>query len=320
MQKDIKFPDINDFLQLENRHRSVEEFKQVYSEVFAKYKNPPSYLEVGCWAGWSLTIALLCGAGDVTVVELDPKCIETTKQNLIRNGLEKELERVTFIQGDSREILPTLKPAFNIILLDGDYHYETAKKDLINAIGLAIRSTTLICHDVTGAPFSLTNPMEGKNAAFQCYITGGRAGVKCDVDIQYECFGVLNGIIHVNYPALHSLSVPWDRAPVARIEQIYKESIIGVFTEEVLNAVHVEFILALEHMEKKFKDTPDASQLEKIKALIARLRAAKTDAEKMISIDQVINTAHRTGIYGWYVIEVNTEKEAHELFERIHIQ
>jgi len=306
------FPDINDFKQLEDRHRSVEEFKQVYSEVFAKYVNP-SYLEVGCWAGWSLTIALLCGAGQATVIELDPRCIEVTKQNLIRNGLEEELKRVTFIQGDSTVILPTLKPAYNIILLDGDYHYETAKKDLINSLKLTMHSTTLICHDVTGRDFS-ANPMEGKNNAFQYYIKGGRAGVQCDVDIQHECFGILNGIIYRSEPPVRALNVPWGRVPAARIEQIYDESVTGLFTEKVLVDVHIGCIVALEQMEKR---TQDIDQKARITGLILYLHKAKTNNEKMIAIDQVMNTVHKTGIYAWHLVEVDTEKEAHDLFERI---
>jgi predicted O-methyltransferase YrrM len=75
-------------------------------------------VEVGTATGYG---AILMGlgfertGGELITVDIDPKMVETTRENLKKVGLE---EIVTVIQGDALEVLPQLEGQFDFVYLD----------------------------------------------------------------------------------------------------------------------------------------------------------------------------------------------------------
>jgi hypothetical protein len=56
-------------------------------------------------------------------------------------------ERV-FLDGDSRETVPTIRWKFDLVLVDGDHSDEGARADLTNAWPLVADGGTLLFHDI----------------------------------------------------------------------------------------------------------------------------------------------------------------------------
>ena len=74
-------------------------------------------LEIGCAVGFSAGLISSClpATGRVTTIDRYDIMIERARENFRRLGIE---DRVTLLEGDARDILPTLGGPFDFIFLD----------------------------------------------------------------------------------------------------------------------------------------------------------------------------------------------------------
>jgi hypothetical protein len=113
------------------------------------------YLEIGCREGDSLREVVLHAPALKRVVICDlwgsdyggtgrggHEHIDKLLDDLGYTG-----ERV-FLDGDSRETVPTMLRMFDLVLVDGDHSDEGARADLTNAWPLVVSGGTLLFHDV----------------------------------------------------------------------------------------------------------------------------------------------------------------------------
>lgn len=125
----------------------------------------PHILEVGTWIGASLAAWDEAARGQAwfTVVDLwkpyatDTGTIYEFNRAAADNGSVFRMfmhnikalgmdTRVSIVQGDSREVLPTLKGTFDIAFIDGDHRYEYAKADIENCMKL-VKVGGILCGD-----------------------------------------------------------------------------------------------------------------------------------------------------------------------------
>lgn len=113
------------------------------------------YLEIGCRDGDSLREVVLHAPALKRVVVCDlwgsdfggtgrgsHEHIDKLLDDLGYTG-----ERV-FLDGDSRETVPTIRGTFDLVLVDGDHSDEGARADLTNAWPLVAPGGTLLFHDI----------------------------------------------------------------------------------------------------------------------------------------------------------------------------
>ena len=99
-------------------------------------------LEVGCAVGFSAALMsnYLAPGGHITTIDRYPVMIAKARENFYRLGIEN---KVTLIEGDACEVLPTLKESYDFIFLDaakGQYHVffrECIKRLRIGGVLLA---------------------------------------------------------------------------------------------------------------------------------------------------------------------------------------
>ncbi|GBC99165.1 Putative O-methyltransferase [bacterium HR17] len=91
-----------------------------FLNLLVKASRAKRVLEVGTSNGYSaiwLSLALEETDGHLTTIEILPERVKLAKENLKRAGLA---HRVTFLQGDAHQIVPTLKGPFDFVFLDAD--------------------------------------------------------------------------------------------------------------------------------------------------------------------------------------------------------
>ncbi len=119
---------------------------------------PVSVLEIGTAVGFSAS--LFCWYTDksvcVTTIDRYPYMIERAKENIKFMGLEN---RITLLEGDAGEILPTLIGGFDLIFLDaakGQYiNFLPDCIRLLNTGGMLISDDVLLSGGVTGSRFQV---------------------------------------------------------------------------------------------------------------------------------------------------------------------
>lgn len=98
-------------------------------------------LEVGFGYGFSADIWLRTGAHVTSVDKGD--------------WADKPIgEQFTFIQGDSKEVLPTLTGKYDLIFIDGDHTYGGCKQDILNALPLLAKNGIILLDDYGVEGFS----------------------------------------------------------------------------------------------------------------------------------------------------------------------
>jgi len=94
--------------------------------------NSKSFLEIGFGRGYATMCAAKAfyDAGIVgKITTIDPK-FDEKHINLIKNYFPKEwFSYITFIQGPSQQVLPTINEKFDLVYIDGDHSYEATKSD-----------------------------------------------------------------------------------------------------------------------------------------------------------------------------------------------
>lgn len=113
------------------------------------------YLEVGCREGDSLRQIVANSPAIERVVVCDmwgPMYGGTGRGghdhiDAMLNGFAYAGERL-FLDGDSKELVPTLREEFDLVLVDGDHSPAGARADLINCWPLVASGGQLVFHDI----------------------------------------------------------------------------------------------------------------------------------------------------------------------------
>ncbi len=102
-------------------------------------------LEIGVHGGHSLLIALLASdTSTVTCIDIGTfdHTIECVKY------LQSQFPgRITYIRGDSTDVLPRLYASFDVVHVDGDHSYEGVRRDLEHAVRLSHAATKFVIDD-----------------------------------------------------------------------------------------------------------------------------------------------------------------------------
>lgn len=77
---------------------------------------PAKILEIGTAIGYSGTLMLLSTNATLTTIELSSDSIAIAENTFKENGV---FDRVTQLQGDAKEVIPTINEKFDFIFLDG---------------------------------------------------------------------------------------------------------------------------------------------------------------------------------------------------------
>lgn len=137
-----------------------------------------SYLEIGTRDGGSLRVVVENSPGLESVV-----CADTWggEWGGSARGSHDHIDRmlasmlymgdVRYLDGDSKETIPTLGGQFDLILVDGDHSYEGGMTDLRNVWPLCRPGGCIAFHDIThpAHPYLLT--------AFEEWVEERRAGI-----------------------------------------------------------------------------------------------------------------------------------------------
>lgn len=107
-----------------------------------------SYLEIGTHEGGSALAVLGTGAiASATLIDNwsygDKR--EDVEQRLAKAGV---LGLATILTGESREILPTLNPPFDMIFVDGDHEREPAVNDMTQSLRLLAPNGRMLVDDL----------------------------------------------------------------------------------------------------------------------------------------------------------------------------
>lgn len=97
-------------------------------------KRPARILEVGCAIGYSaiLMSEYLAEGGSITTLEWDGDMTEIARANIKKAGLS---DKITVINNDAKEVLPTLTGEYDVIFLDGPKaHYIYMLNDCIRLL------------------------------------------------------------------------------------------------------------------------------------------------------------------------------------------
>lgn len=142
-------------------------------ELMGVYK-PKNILEVGL-GQWGFSTRVWLEHTDAHVTSVDKGdwkgiAIEYTKQYP---------KRFTFLKGMTDDVLPTLKPVYDFIFIDGDHSYEGCKQDILNCQKLLTPKGVILLDDYGVGHISAVN-VDGNGNPID-----GHFGVKQAVD---ECF------------------------------------------------------------------------------------------------------------------------------------
>lgn len=119
---------------------------------------PKDILEVGAAVGFSASLmAETLPDATITTIENYPPRIPIARSNFQKLGFEK---RITLLEGDAMEILPTLDGPFDFIFMDaakGQYiNFWTEIKRLIRPGGIVVTDNVLQDGDIIESRFAIT--------------------------------------------------------------------------------------------------------------------------------------------------------------------
>ncbi len=88
---------------------------QTYLKTLLAMTRPKKILEVGAAIGFSSILMATYSDAQIITIENYDKRIPIAKVNFVRAGME---ERITLLEGDAQEILPTLTEEYDLIFMD----------------------------------------------------------------------------------------------------------------------------------------------------------------------------------------------------------
>ena len=120
----------------------------------SKNFQPESYLEIGVQEGNSLNLVIEHSKKLNKIVLCDTWQGEfggTSRgsNEHIKNRFKNHLDKITFLDGDSKLQIPKLTEKFDLIHVDGDHSYEGAMLDLNNCFNLLNKDGFLVFDDIT---------------------------------------------------------------------------------------------------------------------------------------------------------------------------
>lgn len=102
--------------------------------MFLKIQQPTRILELGTAIGYSaIYFAHLLPDAHITTIERNPQMIGWAKENIAKAGLN---ERITLLEGDAKEILPTLEQGYDCIFMDAAKGQYNAFFELLEPLWL----------------------------------------------------------------------------------------------------------------------------------------------------------------------------------------
>ncbi len=84
-------------------------------EILLQISGAKSVLEVGSAIGYSAILMSRHSGAGVTTIELSPEMAKRARHNVRRAGLE---DKITVLEGDAKEVLPTLSDTYDAIFVD----------------------------------------------------------------------------------------------------------------------------------------------------------------------------------------------------------
>lgn len=84
-------------------------------ELLIRIGKISNILEVGTAIGYSAIRMVYAGADSIDTIEINPEAAQRAKANVEREGLDSKIH---IIEGDAKEILPTLEGMYDMIFID----------------------------------------------------------------------------------------------------------------------------------------------------------------------------------------------------------
>ncbi len=102
---------------VEERVPVIRKDMQSFLKVLLTMQRPKKILEVGTAVGFSAILMAMNTEPDcrITTIENYEKRIGPARENFARAGME---DRITLLQGDAQELLPTLKESYDFVFMD----------------------------------------------------------------------------------------------------------------------------------------------------------------------------------------------------------
>ena len=131
----------------------------LYIKSFVQTHTVKTYLEIGTREGDSLKNVVVDNPSLVNVVVSDMWGGLYGGTSRLSHGHISQLldelkyqNSVTYLDGDSKQTIPTLKDAyldyFDLVLVDGDHSYEGGMADLVNVLPLCAPGGSILFHDI----------------------------------------------------------------------------------------------------------------------------------------------------------------------------
>ncbi|MBR6697251.1 MAG: O-methyltransferase [Lachnospiraceae bacterium] len=127
-------------------------------KVLIMMKAPKRILEVGAAVGYSSILMSEYMPKDCTITTIEnyDKRIKVAKKNLVRAGKQ---DKITLLEGDAQDILPTLEPYYDFIFMDaakGQYiHFLPEVLRLIEKGGVLITDNVLQDGDIVESRYGV---------------------------------------------------------------------------------------------------------------------------------------------------------------------
>jgi predicted O-methyltransferase YrrM len=98
--------------------------------MFSKMLQPKRILEIGTYTGYSAVCLAegLMEHGQLITIDNNEELEETAKANFSNAGVA---DKITYLMGDAREILPTLDQTFDLVFIDADKQSYSTYFDLV---------------------------------------------------------------------------------------------------------------------------------------------------------------------------------------------
>ena len=124
--------------------------------AFLAMHQPGTILEIGTAVGFSSVFFCECSDARVVTIENYGKRIPIAKENIRRFGYAS---RITLLEGDAEEILPSLGGPFDMIFLDaaqGQYiHFLPELKRLLRSGGILVTDNVLLGGDLLESHYAV---------------------------------------------------------------------------------------------------------------------------------------------------------------------
>ena len=146
---------------------------QSFLRMFLTLQKPQKVLEVGCAIGFSsiLMCEYLPETSRITTIENYKKRIPVARENFEKSGYA---DRITLLEGDAADILPTLTDSYDLIFMDaakGQYiHFLPEVLRLLPQGGVLISDNVLQDGDIIESRFAVTRRNRTIHARMREYL------------------------------------------------------------------------------------------------------------------------------------------------------